>query len=766
VTLVLVLHSHQPVGNLDWSVQSATDKAYRPLLQMLTEYPELTCCLHYSGSLLEWFAERAPEMIAGIRKVVARGQVELIGGAFYDPILTMLPQPDIHGQITAFRDYLAETFGQTPRGAWVAERVWEQSLTRSLADAGVEYITLDDSQFLHAGLTDRELVGGFLTEDDGRLLRVYPASEELRYRIPFQEPQKTIEYLARVAERGAHEVGGQHLVVYADDGEKFGSWPETYTHVYTNGWLRRFIETLLANRDWIHLATLAEVTDRVPPVGKIYLPDGSYREMTEWALPASRQAEYEDLVDRLKREGRYEELKPFLKMGFWRNFKAKYREANLLYAKSLAVSCKVNQLLSGAPGQRGARGSLLQQARQELYRGQCNCPYWHGVFGGLYLPHLRSAAYSKLIAAEAIADRLLGDSSAELAEVDFDLDGHAELLLANRLLWLGIAPQRGGHLFELDLRAVGAGRDGVGIFFNLTNSLTRRWEAYHRKVAPGTESARAADGVKTIHEIVAVKEPGLEKKLRYDRYERESLVDHCLPLGVTLEEVEAGQGDLADLVSSPYQVVERRSGREGVRVRLARETALRTARGGPLLVEKEIALPREVVDPKGTGSEELWRGSRRRTPAGRKKPNLPRREGEVRTDYHLRNLSDTVAAFTFAVEWNFSLLAGNAPDRYYFHQKSPDDKEARLGPLVSRHSLSACEHVGLRDEWTGIELLVTAAGAAGWFLFPCESVSQSESGLELVYQSSAVCPYWAVELPPGASTRFQVGLDVRTLTAG
>jgi alpha-amylase len=270
--------------------------------------------------------------------------------------------------------------------------------------------------------------------------------------------------------------------------------------------------------------------------------------------------------------------------------------------------------------------------------------------------------------------------------------------------------------------------------------------------------------VKTIHEVVAVKDPqgraGLEKKLCYDRYERESLVDHCLPPGAALDEVETGQyEELADLVSSPYQVVERRRGREGLRVRLARQTTLRTPGGpsgsGPFLVEKEIA--------------------------------LPLRGAEVLVDYHLRNLADEVVRFTFAVELNFSLLAGNAPDRYYFHQESPDgrstgpstgsgsratsresrapsrDTEVRLGPLVSRHSLSAGEHVGLRDEWTGMELLLTAPGAAGWFLFPCESVSQSESGLELVYQSSCVMPYWAVALAPGASTRLHLSLVVRAL---
>jgi len=730
VTFVMVLHSHQPVGNLDFAVRYATDVAYRPLLEVLADYPELKCCLHYSGSLLEWFEANAPEMMEGIGQLVERGQVELIGGAFYDPILTMLPEADRHGQITSFREYLTRTFGQTPRGAWLAERVWEQPLTRSLVDAGVGYITLDDSHFLHAGLTLAELVGGFLTEDDGRLLRVDPASEVLRYRIPFQDPERTIELLSQHADADAPRV-----VVYADDGEKFGSWPETYTHVYENGWLRRFIELLLENRDWIHIATLGEAFDRLPPVGTVYLPDGSYREMTEWALPAPRLADYEDLVNQLKDEGRYETIKPLLKMGTWRNFKAKYREANLLYAKSLHVSRKVNELLD-KPAGTPARAHLLAHARQELYRGQCNCPYWHGVFGGLYLPHLRSSAYSRLISAEAISDRLRhrGASWVEAEEVDFDLDGRPELLLSSAQVALGLVPHRGGHLFELDLRSADPEGETPGICFNLTNSLTRRWEAYHRTLSH-SEGNQDGDGdeVKTIHEIVAVKTPGLRGKLRYDTYERESLVDHCLPADVGVAALEGLQyEELGDFVEAPYLVKDRRVSKKEARVLLARRGRLRAGADCPLLVQKEVV--------------------------------LPRRRTEVVVGYRLQNLSDERLHFRFAVEWNFSLLAGNAPDRYYFLPGAPVDR-ANLGPLASSKSLPPGERLGLRDEWLGCELVLRAGGADGWFLLPIESVSQSEGGLELVYQSSCVMPHWLIDLPPGGQRRLGLALAVGLLAS-
>lgn len=729
VTLVLVLHSHQPVGNLDFAVRYATDHAYRPLLEVLAEYPELVCSLHYSGSLLEWFQDHAPDLMERIGELVARGQVELIGGAFYDPILTMLPEEDRRGQITTFADYLERTFGRRPRGAWVAERVWEQTLTRSLADAAVEYITLDDSHFLAAGLTEAQLTGAFLTEEDGRLLRVYPASEELRYLIPFREPQESLQYLARRLEAADGPV-----VVYADDGEKFGSWPGTHEHVYGKGWLRRFIELLLESCDWLHLSTLAEVTDGRPPVGKVYLPDASYREMTEWALPTERLLQYQDLVSRLKAEGRYQELKPFLRMGYWRNFKVKYREANLLYAKSLRVSRKVNALLARPPRPPAGR-RLLERARRELYRGQCNCPYWHGVFGGLYLPHLRSAAYRHLIAAEAVADRLThgGRSWVEVEEVDFDLDGRAELLLSNPQLVAGLIPQRGGHLFELDLRAGADPEDLPRIAFHLTNSLTRRPEAYHRNLASEPEPHQG-DAVKTIHHIVALKEPDLGRRLHYDPYERESLVEHCLAPEVTVEELEALRyRELGDFVEGEYEVVGLERGREEVRVRLARLGQVQTADGvEPFLVEKTVVLPRQ-----GT---------------------------HLTVAYRLTNRSERRLRFRFAVEWEFSLLAGDAPDRYYFlPPEAAGGREVNLGPLRSRHSLPAHPQLGLRDESTGMELLLTAEPPAGWFLHPLESVSQSEAGLESVYQSSCVMPHWLIDLEPGAVRELGLTLTIALL---
>src|SRR5216117_3789964 len=88
---------------------------------------------------------------------------------------------------------------------WLAERVWEPHLPRVLAQAGVEYVLLDDSHFAQAGLDPDALGGYYLTEDQGVRLRVFPISQRLRYLIPFAEVEEP-----RVSERPARHGPGGH----------------------------------------------------------------------------------------------------------------------------------------------------------------------------------------------------------------------------------------------------------------------------------------------------------------------------------------------------------------------------------------------------------------------------------------------------------------------------------------------------------------------------------------------------------------------------
>jgi len=625
----------------------------------------------------------------------------------------MIPSRDRVGQIRSYSRWLQNRLGTAVRGMWVPERVWEQAFTRDLVDAGIEYTILDDFHFKMAGLGDDQLLGHLVTEDEGRAMAVFPGSERLRYTIPFAAPQETIDYLA-----GLSELHPGAVVLFGDDGEKFGTWPETKKHVYEDGWLERFFDALTANRDWLSVTTPAEALDNVPPVGKVYLPDCSYREMTEWALPTEQLVEYQRLSHEMRDDPRWPALRRFVGGGFWRNFKVKYPEADEMYARMMMVSRRLAEAIRGlsqfsfdengtVPLEKN-RAALLETARSNLYRGQCNCGYWHGAFGGIYLPHLRNAVYRWLIAADNVLDRVAGrpETWIEASADDYNFDGRQEIRLTNDRLMALVLPSRGGQLAELDVRR---------IEHNLLATLTRQPEAYHRKVLAGANGE--GNGCASIHERVVCKQADLHQRIQYDTYPRKSLVDLFYDNDATLEAVAGGQAPIrSDFAAAAYEARIRRNP-DRIQVQLIREGS---AAGATVRITKGLTLD--------AGSSTLQIG------------------------YLLENLPQD-RPLCFAVELNFAGLPAGADDRYF-----RDLDGNRLGQLGTRLDLADALGLGLVDEWLGIDVGLRASRPTHFWTFPVETVSQSEGGFELVHQSTVVQPHWHVT--PDREGRWTVSFEL------
>ncbi|HTK32598.1 MAG TPA: alpha-amylase/4-alpha-glucanotransferase domain-containing protein [Candidatus Saccharimonadaceae bacterium] len=477
VTLVLVVHDHQPVGNFDGVIAEAVADAYDPFLDFLERRPSVRLALHVSGPLLEWLAAHRPDHIGRLRARVAAGQVEPWGGGFYEPVLPAIPEHDRQGQIRALAEWIERHLGRRPTGLWLTERVWEPGLASTLADAGVTVTAVDDAHFVAAGFARDALWGSFLTEDQGRVLHVLPIHRELRYAIPFEAPEATRDVLHRVASGGPGR-----MAVLGDDGEKFGVWPGTRQRVWTEGWLDRFADMLEA-APWIRIRTPSEALAEHPPLGLAYLPSAAYHEMQEWAQPVEAQRRHHESVELLTaRFG--EEAADLVRGGHWRNFFTRYPEANRMHKRVVRASRRLEAL--------GERGAAWEEARRHVWRAECNCPYWHGVFGGLYLPHLREAVYAELIAAE----RFLCGEGARSERGDLDLDGADDVLLENHA-WAAWISTRGGALWGFDDRESGC---------NYADTLARRAEAYHAAIAAA--EVGGGEGA-TIHGAVRVTEPGL-----------------------------------------------------------------------------------------------------------------------------------------------------------------------------------------------------------------------------------------------------------------
>jgi 4-alpha-glucanotransferase len=692
ISLILGCHSHQPVGNFEQVFQAAYDRAYRPFLDVLEHYPAVKFTQHYTGPLLDWFAAHAPDFLARLRRLVEAGQVEIMGGAYYEPLLCAIPTRDGLAQIERMNQFCAAHFGARPRGMWLAERVWEPYLPKILKQAGIAYTALDDAHFRSCGLTPEQMFGYYVTEHEGQSVNVFPILEKLRYLVPFHQVSECIDYLDSIATED-----GTRCAVLHDDGEKFGVWPETHESVYHKGWLKEFFETLTEHQEWIHCTTYSEFTRRQPPLGRTYITCASYQEMMEWALPTPIQRRLKQVRKGLEQNPEANgDILLFVRGGFWRNFLSKYPEANAIQKKMLWVSERVD--LARQNGHKG-----WQHAETLLHQAQCNCAYWHGVFGGLYLNHLRTAVYEKLIEAERLLDALERNGNAWVAcyERDFDADGLPELFLENAVVKLGFAPADGGTLFEWDYKPKA---------FNLLNTLARRDEPYHDALRSGEVQVGAiGEGDQSIHELMRAKEHGLEHYLVYDPYRLASLRDHIWPHEPAVDALWArNQQELASLSAMAY-------------------TATRGKRFVELTVDAALA---------GEPGSEV-----RIT----KRVSLSARASAFEIRYDIKNIGTRPIDAYFGTELVINLLTGTAHDRYYWSEDC-DLVEVRLG---SRAADDGLQHLALRDDWQGLECSLRLDDPARVYRFGIETISQSEGGQERVYQGSAVVPAWPLVCGPG-----------------
>jgi hypothetical protein len=479
VSLLLGVHAHQPVGNFSSVLEEAHERCYRPFLRTLHRYPQFRFAAHFSGWLLDWLLAQHPQDMALLKEMVARGQVELFGAGDCEPVLASIPQRDRIGQLNALTDKLQRRFGALVEGAWLTERVYIPTVVPALADCGMKYVTVDDYHFLCTGKVADELDGFYTTEEDGRTIDLFPISEQLRYRLPFSPAAEAVAYLESLAREG------HQAAVYFDDIEKFGIWPETYAWVYEKGWLEQFIEGVLAS-PLIRTETYSAFHARSTTRGIIYLPTTSYIEMNEWTLPAHAAAVYDEVVEREKREGRYERTKPFVRGGIWKNFFMRYPESNWMHKRMLGLSERLAALPSS-----GRTTALTDH----LYRAQANDAYWHGLFGGLYLPHLRREVYCNLLKLEAALDAVA--PRPPLAVSDQDFDGVRELFLGNADVQVVV---------KLDAHAALCELDAYGLAHNFGDVLTQRAEHYYHKLDAVPEAGSEQAGIASAHDRVAFKD--------------------------------------------------------------------------------------------------------------------------------------------------------------------------------------------------------------------------------------------------------------------
>jgi alpha-amylase len=642
------------VGNFDHVFAEAFDKSYAPFFDVLERHPRVPMSFHFSGSLLDWIESHRPAFIAKVRKLVERGQIEILGGAYYEPIYGMIPKRDLVGQIQMMREKIRGHFGVDPEGGWLTERVWDPDLVKPLEHAGIRYTVLDDSHFEKMGMK-LPVTGYYRTTDGGKSVDVFASIKELRYLIPFRPAEDTIAFVRQT------KAGPEDVFVFADDCEKFGMWPGTHHWVFKEKWLDNFFTGLEAATD-IGLYTLGSFRRQFKAKRTLRIAHSSYNEMMQWSG------------------------------GCFYNFFDRYEESRYMRERVWAVSEALDRLPSGNGSAEGVR-----KARQALYKAQCNCGYWHGVFGGLYLHHLRSSVFENLIRAdgmmaEAASHASLAAKGSQVQIVKLESGDRTVFRQKNTISFFNA--QYGAALEELDFVPKNA---------NILCTLQRRKEFYHDSVLKKTPSTAAT----AIHAMLGVKDKNLEKSLFYDPVRRLSFMDHFFERNISAVEFErSSYAEAGDFVGKPYKTHVGRGEHKSAAFERTADLRLGRARTSLSLVK--------TAEPKG--------------------------DSGLSVRYEMKNRGRRAAAFTLGVEFNFSI------------------GEKEVGKGLKREGVRRWT---FNDSWRKIAIELSSPYDCSLLATPVDTVSESECGLERTYQQLGVLLQRRFSLEPGETAEHLIEMDVR-----
>jgi len=655
--LIFGFHCHQPVGNEDY-LEKVFKKSYDPLIDTLREHPRIKAFFHYSGPVWDYIFAVRRDYLDKLYHLYERGQIEIATGGYYEPIMPIIPPIDRLGQIHLMTERVGKHFPFTKRGMWIAERVWEPQLAYYLAKAGVDFIILDDEHLKSAGVVSAKLHYPYVVEDLGAKVIVFGSSMDSRYLIPYAPVEKIKWFL----ESCASDDGA--VITNADDGEKFGEWPGTYHHCYEEKHLEH-IFNMIENSSVIIPISFSEYLERFGVRDKVVIPANSYQEMGEWASFAPLV----DVIHNLNKKADVQE-KIFIHGTSWRNFLKKYRESDALHKKMLEVSSLVNSM----------QGQRKEEALVELYQGQCNCPYWHGLFGGLYYSHLRGANYHHLIKAEVFAEEEIGGNwGVEIR--DFFADFTRVAIINSKNFKLYIDLDAGGIIFELDEKKHSKQ--------NIVVTKKRQYEAYHSKIK-GQKSEEIKEA-KTIHEIFVEKQNNLKDYLFFDediKMRGIGLVRFA-PAGTSSKQIyEVNYQELGNFLQASYSVLK------------TGEASLEIAATGRLS-EKPVELIKSFLV----------------------------KEEEIILTYKVKNRSSMpIRDVLFIPEVNLSS---------FLSPKSPGEFKG-----------------------ASLKVNVIAEGNQTMWYYQIQTVSGSESGIELTPQSQVILPVWEINLSEGEEKEFILRLNI------
>ena len=396
IDFVLGSRYHIPISAGDGEVEELYNDKIKPFVMTLYKYPKIQATLYYSGVLLQKLETSHPEFSMIITDLLSRKQIELLGGAFYEPLLPLLPFSDRIGQIELFTTYLRRQFSKRPQGCMIPLFAWETQLVSALNTCGMNYTFLSESQFRESGLFG-ESIAPCITEDQGKIITVFPVLNHIERLFAEKRAGDVIRQII-------NEEKKKTICVFPEKffSENLGESQEDIFH--------RVFDDISAYEGEVEFTQASKLFKSNAVLKKVYFPTSLQNSIFASQNKSPRQ------------------------------FLINYPAANNIYAKMLFTHALIHHL-------RGDK-ERKKTAREELWKSQGYDSFCPTVEGGIFSNQVRKTAYSALLEAEKLT-RENGHFIPSLAYFDFDFDGEGEIIFQGEELNCYIKHE-GASIFELD----------------------------------------------------------------------------------------------------------------------------------------------------------------------------------------------------------------------------------------------------------------------------------------------------------------------------
>lgn len=388
------------------------EKTYKHLASFLYENEDFGFSFFFSGTVLDWFCKKHKEYLAFIEELVSRGQVEILGGGYYNPHFPLLQATDRAGQIELLTTSIRKHFKVRARGCFLEESVWTPSLISTLDTLGIDYVLLD-SELLSLSCGENLSTKIAIVEDTGKSSFVVPLHNDL-----LSEDVTPNVFVQKVLQLATCKNTCNTVCCMMS--------AELATTLIEKKWFLELKEILKEYKD-IVVTTPAKALKNENNFVQAVAPSTMSKRLEAW----TKKPYCACALDAKKVRGTIEK------------FKLLYPEIRHLYDKMMHVAMLV-KLCRGDKARK-------KSAQEELWKAQNGEAYWYFNNAGFTSTNLRRSCYSNLIQAEKyLRDAKSKDFVESLNSFDINFDGRREYVAEfdQYNAYLSLA---GGMIYELDI---------------------------------------------------------------------------------------------------------------------------------------------------------------------------------------------------------------------------------------------------------------------------------------------------------------------------